>query len=135
MKLTTTVKKLNETFKGKICTVLTVGISKINFNDIQFADFFTGFIESIDEDGVWTRHHLSGCKNFYPMAFVVGIMEEQVVEETDPEYKKIIEKVEKTPEQNKPFVQPYDVNNSPFVNPEMLAALAKKNQSTMTRKN
>ena len=130
-----TIKKLQEQFVGKICTVLTVGISKSNFNDIQFADFFTGFIESVDEDGVWTRHHLSGCKNFYPLIHVVGIMEEQVVEENDPEYKKIKEKVENTPTENKPFVQQYDVNNSPFVNPEMLAALAKKNTATMTRKN
>ena len=130
-----TIKKLHEQFVGKICTVLTTGVSKSNFSDIQFADFFTGFIESIDEDGVWTRHHLSGCKNFYPMAFLVGIMEEQVVQEDDPEYGKLVEKIEKTPQESKPFVQEYDPNKSPFVDPEMLAAIAKKGHSTMIRKN
>ena len=130
-----TVKRLQEQFIGKICTVLTTGVSKSNFSDIQFADFFTGFIESIDDDGVWTRHHVSGCKNFYPMAFVVGIMEEQVVQEGDPDYEKIVEKIDKTPAESKPFVQEYDPAKSPFVDPEMLAALGKKGQSTMIRKN
>ena len=121
-----TIKKLNEIFRGKICTVLTVGVNKNNFTDIQFSDFFTGFIEQIDDDGVWTKHHLTGCKNFYPMSQVVSILEEQVVQESDPQYEKLMEQVNKS--EVKPITQKYDPKNSPFVNPEMLAALAKQAQ-------
>lgn len=122
----TTIKKLQEYFTGKICTVLTTGVNKTMFSDIQFSEFFTGFVESIDEDGIWTRHHLTGCKNFYPIGYVVSIMEEQIVQESDPNYKKLMEQVEKTPPEARPMVQQFDPKQSQFVNPEMLAAIAKK---------
>jgi hypothetical protein len=132
----TTIKRLQDQFNGKICTVLTIGVNKSNFSDPQFSDFFTGFIETIEEDGIWTRHHLSGCKNFFPMQYIVGLLEEQVIEESNPEYQKVMEEVKKSPPENKPVVQPYDMKNSPYVNPEMLAAMSKQAQKgTMTRKN
>ena len=61
----TTVKKLQQKFQGKICTILTHPIAKRDFNDAQFADFFTGVVDEIDDDGIFTTHALTACKNFY----------------------------------------------------------------------
>jgi hypothetical protein len=126
-----TIKKMQEMFLGKICTVLTVTVSKTDFHDTQFADFFTGFMEWIDEDGIITRHHITGCKNFYPISSVVAIMEEQVIEESNPEYKNIISEIQKKP-QSKNSVVNFDTGPS-FVDPNMLAALAKQGQRTMVQ--
>ena len=65
-------------------------IAKSNFSDPQFADFFTGVVDSIDEDGIFTTHTLTGCKNFYQFKNVIGVIEEQVLDEENPDHKKII---------------------------------------------
>ena len=50
------VRKLQTQFTGKVCTILTKPIAKHDFNDTQFSDFFTGLIDFLDEDGIWTTH-------------------------------------------------------------------------------
>lgn len=89
----TTIKKLQQKFVGRICTILTNTVAKKDFSDQQFADFFTGVIDEIDDDGVFTTHVLTGCKNFYFFSQIIGIVEEQVLDENNPEHAKIIEKV------------------------------------------
>lgn len=118
----TTLKKMTELFIGKICTILTEPIAKSNFSDPQFADFFTGVVDSIDEDGIFTTHTLTGCKNFYHFKNVVGIIEEQVLNEQNPEHKKIINDMIKSKENkiNK------DTNDSKFINIDELSDLAKQ---------
>jgi hypothetical protein len=122
----TSIKKLQEQFVGKVCTVLTTGIAKSDFADHQFADFFTGIVESIDEDGVFTRHHVTGCKNFYTMQCVVGIVEEQVIDENNPEYQNIVEEIKKNPPKNPNGIIEIDPNKSPFIDPVTLASLQKQ---------
>jgi hypothetical protein len=124
----TSIKKMQETFVGKVCTVLTVGVGKNNFQDQQFADFFTGIVDSIDEDGIFTRHSLTGCKNFYAMNHIVGIMEEQVICEDNPEYQNIVNEVKNAPEQKKPMVLGVDPKASPYIDPVLLAQLSKQAQ-------
>ena len=124
----TTIKKLQEKFVGKVCTILTCGIAKNNFADQQFADFFTGIVDSIDEDGIFTRHHLTGCRNFYAMNHVVGILEEQVIGEDNPEFEKIVQEVQKAPDDKKPVVMGVDPNASPYIDPALLAQLSKQAQ-------
>lgn len=119
----TTIKKLTDLFVGKLCTILTDTVAKTNFNDTQFGDFFTGFVESIDEDGVIVRHHVTGCKNFYALQHVVGILEEQVITEDDPRYNKAVTELKQIKE--KRAAQPI-VPASPFVDPAMMAALSKQ---------
>ena len=129
----TTARKLQELFVGKICTILTVRSAKQNFQDQQFSDFFTGIIETLDEDGIFAKHHLTGCMTFYSWPHVISILEEQVIQEDDPQYESIMEEIKKSPEQ--PNVLP--VNQSPFVNPDTMASLsqqAKNIQNTMLRK-
>lgn len=124
----TIIKKLSDQFVNKVCTILTTGIGKNNFNDHQFADFFTGIVESIDEDGIFTRHHLTGCKNFYSMEFVVGIIEEQVIEESNPEYENIVNQVKNKTYENKPVIMGVDPKASQFIDPATLASLSKQAQ-------
>jgi hypothetical protein len=89
----TTLKKLQAQFVGKICTILTNPLAKTNFSDTQFSDFFTGVIDSLDEDGIFATHPVTACKNFYNLANVVGIIEEQVLYEDNPEHAEIIKQV------------------------------------------
>jgi len=124
----TSLKRMQEMFVGRVCTVLTVGIGKNNFQDHQFADFFTGIVDSIDEDGIFTRHHLTGCRNFYAMNHVVGILEEQVIGEDNPEFEKIVQEVQKAPDDKKPVVMGVDPNASPYIDPALLAQLSKQAQ-------
>lgn len=92
----TNIKKLQNAFVGKICTILTKPIAKRDFNDTQFADFFTGLVDYIDEDGVWTTHSITGCKNFYNLLEIIGIIEEQVLHENNPEHAEIIRQSKET---------------------------------------
>jgi hypothetical protein len=126
--LSSSLENLRSTFVGKICTILTVGVNKGGFPDQQFAEFFTGIVEAIDQDGVFTKHHLTNCKNFYSMQYIVGIVEEQMITEDDPNYQQIIEEVKKAPQQAPaPAAQP----PMQFVDPSMLAALQKQAQQNM----
>lgn len=124
-----TVKKLQETFGGKVCTILTTTIAKTNFQDQQFSDFFTAIVETIDEDGIFAKHHMTGCKNFYTWNHVVGLLEEQVVTEDDPKYQQILQEVKKAPVENQRTILPVDpmaASNSPFIDPDLMANLAKQ---------
>ena len=120
-------KKLHEQFAGKVCTILTSGIAKNNFGDQQFADFFTGIVDSIEQDGIYTRHPLTGYKNFYVMSHVIGIIEEQFIAEDDPQYEKVIEEM-KNSSQKSSGIMEVDPNNSPFIDPIALASLQKQAQ-------
>ena len=116
-----TVKKLQDRFRGKICTVLTRSVAKSSFTDPQFSDFFTGVVDEIDDDGVFTTHTLTGCKNFFNMNDIVGIMEEQVVNEGSPEYQKIVTDIS---EQMKKVPKNEDTNNESFINIDELSEIA-----------
>jgi len=116
-----TILKLRENFCGKVCTVLTKTIAKTNFQDKQFADFFTGIIESIDEDGIFAKHANTECMNFFPMQHVVGILEEQVILETDPAYEQIINEIKNPPAQPELNLPK---NDSQFINPDFMEILA-----------
>lgn len=134
-----TVKKL-QVFVGKVCTVLTNSVCKQNFTDVQFPDFFVGLIESIDEDGIFSKHPLTGCLNFYSWIHVVAVFQEQVIEENDPRYEQIMKEIKSKPEK-KSGVMPVDISNNQeikFLDPESMAKLAeqaKEIQKTMVQKN
>jgi len=132
------LKKL-QVFVGKVCTVLTSTVCKQNFTDVQFPDFFVGVVESIDEDGIFSKHPLTGCLSFYSWSHVVAILQEQVIEETDPRYETIMEEIKNNPEKKSGIV-PVDVSNSDevrFLDPESMARIAeqaKEMQKTMVQK-
>lgn len=121
----TTVKKLQQKFQGKICTIMTHPIAKRDFNDAQFADFFTGVVDEIDDDGIFTTHALTACKNFYFFSQVIGIIEEQVLDQQNPEHIKIIEEVKDNMKNPK---KTSETNEDQFINIEDLAELTAKLQ-------
>lgn len=130
------LKRLQD-FVGTICTILTSSTCKNNFTDSQFPDFFLGIIESVDEDGVFSRHPITKCMNFYSWNHVVGIFQEQVIQEKDPQYKEIVQELKNKPPENGSFV-PVNMDESPFLNPEVMADLAKQAseiQKKMIQKN
>lgn len=128
-----TIKKLQESFNGKICTILTKTVAKTNFQDQQFADFFTGLVESIDEDGIFTRHHITNCLNFYPMEQIIGILEEQVILETDPSYKEIVQEIKQTQSAQTNDKQDLFKNDSKFINPDFMKVLAQNAKKSQER--
>lgn len=112
----TTIKKLQESFVGRICTILTHSTNKSNYNDQQFADFFTGTVDSIDEDGIFVTHIITKCKSYFSFQNVIGILEEQTINDTDPQY----QEVEPLIKNESPLK-----NESPFIDPDMLSSLIK----------
>jgi hypothetical protein len=122
----TTHKKLQQQFTGKVCTIVTLA-GKQGFSDIQFSDFFTGIVESVESDGVFMRHHLTKCVGFYPWQHVVGMVEEQQLDPDNPEHAKIIEELKnKLPEQPTSMVvaPPTPTGQPQFVDPVMMAQLS-----------
>lgn len=132
-----TVKKLQEAFVGKVCTILTSTVAKTDFQDQQFSDFFTAIVESLDEDGIFAKHHMTGCRNYYTWPHIIGVLEEQVIQQDDPKYEEIMQEIKKAPVERQQTIVPVDPNASPFVDPELMASLArqaKEAQGKMLRK-
>jgi hypothetical protein len=88
-----TIKKLNNLFLGKVVTLITLGTNKPNIIDSQFSDFYTGVLEELDEDGVILTHLFTGCKSFFATNSIVAFLQEQVLDENNPENKIEIEKI------------------------------------------
>ena len=84
-----TIKKLNNLFLGKVVTLITLGTNKPNIIDSQFSDFYTGVLEELDEDGVILTHLFTGCKSFFATNSIVAFLQEQVLDENNPENKNI----------------------------------------------
>lgn len=134
-----TLKKLEE-FEGKVCSILTSSVAKQNFTDVQFSDFFVGIIQEVSEDGIFAKHPMTGCLCFYSWPHVVGIFQEQVVEQGDPQYENILAEVKKAPPEQQVNIVPVNPMSgaSPYVDPDTLADLAKQAeglQRKMVRKN
>lgn len=79
-----------EYFIDKPITIITKSINR-NFNETQSIDYFTGICEKITQNGIFTIHPITGCKNFILFSSIVGVFEEQKVLE---------EKVEQENNQN-----------------------------------
>jgi hypothetical protein len=65
-------------FVGKACSIFTTPINR-TFTEKQLIDHFVCFVEAVDDKGVLGRHPVSGGKNFYGIAHIVAIIEEEVV--------------------------------------------------------
>jgi hypothetical protein len=76
-------------FVGKVCTIITPNINWA-FDKQQTADYFSGIVEKITPQGVWTIHVITKLKNFYPLHNIMAIIEEQYVSADDPNYEAIM---------------------------------------------
>ncbi len=82
------IHKQYEKFKGKICTILTAPTSFPFRDPKQHAEFFTGEVVEVDAYGIKIKNLNNGTFGFfaYPL---IGIVEEQTVSKSDPNYQKI----------------------------------------------
>lgn len=93
-----TIETLKKRFLSKPCSIF-VQNTNMSFNQVQAQDYFVGIVESIDEDGIFTKHPITNCWNFFPMDKILGICEEQMLNPGNPEDAKIIDKYKKQSEE------------------------------------
>lgn len=87
------IEKELEPFVNKVCTVLTQPVNKGFNQDWQHAQFFTGKVTQISPMGVWLANLHTGMKSFFAFP-IVGICEEQYLEEGDPRLPAVKEEME-----------------------------------------
>lgn len=117
-----TVSKL-QYFVGKVCTIFISGQLQRQFSERQFTEYFVGYIDWLSEDGIMTTHPLTNCQNFYSLANVVAISEEQQLDPDNPEEAAIIEEIRQR--QLNPIVQETSPE-SPYVDNDLMAQLAEQ---------
>lgn len=64
-------------FINKPCTILTSPINR-NFTEKQLLDYFTGFVESVDSEGILLRQLSGNQKTYIFLNNVISIAEEMV---------------------------------------------------------
>lgn len=109
-------------FLGKPCTILTQKINRDfvqrgETDEMKFSDFFSGFVDHIDEDQIWMTHPVTECKSVFFTQYVVGIVEEQMKYENDPKIQEALKNFKdgKLPKKEQPkntsFVSVNDISN------------------------
>lgn len=91
MKHTTNVYK---PFLGKVCTILTQTTSLPIRDSKQHAEYFTGEVVDVTEEGITIKHLNIGTYAFYTFP-IIGIVEEQAISKNDPNYDKLVEEINK----------------------------------------
>lgn len=104
-------------FIGKCCTILTDYIPT-QYNLSQFTQYFVGFVDLVDEKGIWISHPMTKCKSYFALQHIVGIIEEQTLDPKIPEQAKLINEIKKKPEVLKE-------SNSNYIDIEQLQKLVK----------
>lgn len=126
------MKEYFQYFVGKICTISTVQIN-FRFKEEQMMDYFMGFVERVDEHGIWLIHTITKCRSYILLPHLVSITEEQVLYEDNPEHAKIIQEYRK----EKPLTAAKRVvseqpKETAFINPAALAEIAKQAKQAFT---
>lgn len=127
-----TIKYL-EYFVGKVCTIFVTEMPK-HFTAQQFNDYFVGYVESANDDGVMSVHPITGCKNFFPYAHITGISEEQVLDPSQPEQAQLIEELKKSGTVPSMEVKEFTPNGSKFADIDVMAELARQAKELEKRK-
>jgi hypothetical protein len=114
------MKQYLEYFKGKPCTIITVQVN-FRFKEEQMMDYFMGFVENVDDVGIWIIHPTTKCRTFIIHSYIVSITEEQMLLEENPEHAKIIADYRK----EKPITSARTAVPG-LINPGALAEMARK---------
>lgn len=82
-------------FVGKLCSVFTTPTNR-DFkleNPKTFPEpiyqYFIGVVEAIDTEGIFLTQASTGCKSYFNLNNIIGICEEQVISEADPEFEEV----------------------------------------------
>ena len=107
---------------GKIVTITTLQVN-FRFKEEQMMDYFMGKLISADKDCLVIENLVTKCISCIAMQYVVSINEEQVVYDSQPEFKEIIDEYRK----EKPISAAKTIiNPNALVDPLAMANLAKK---------
>ena len=82
-------------FVGKVCTVATVQTNLLIKNEKEFVLYYNGIVEQVDEHGIWLKSLINSKMSFFSNNYIVGVFEEETLEETDPSFKEIKDKISK----------------------------------------
>lgn len=80
---------LYDNFIGKFCTILTQAVAVPIKDPITHANYFTGIIKSIDQQGILLEHTHTKAVSYFFLNQIIGIVEEQYITPDNPEYQKI----------------------------------------------
>lgn len=80
-------------FVGKACTILTHPVGMPMKDALTGAQYFSGQLTEVSENGLWVKHLDTGKLGFFTFP-IIGIVEEQSFSKTDPQYNKIKEQIE-----------------------------------------
>lgn len=121
------IHKQYEKFKGKICTILTAPTSFPFRDPKQHAEFFTGEVVEVDSYGIKIKNLNNNTFGFfsYPL---IGVVEEQTISKSDPNYQKIKDELEKK-EPKKAVQHPTSFKaggSTTFMSVEEMTNIAKK---------
>jgi hypothetical protein len=114
-------------FVGKVCTVFTHPINRDFKTESpqsypqQLYVYFVGYVESVSETGIMLTQALTGLKTFLFLNHVIGISEEEVLDENDPKHAEEIENFKK-----QQVVKEQKKSQSPYVDPDSLNDLVQK---------
>lgn len=109
-------------------------------------DYFVGIVDKIDEDGLLLTSPHTKCKSYIFLKHIVSISEEQVLYESNPDDKKIIDEYRKqkpitAAKTVMPSADPKPIVATPpppappkFVDAQGLAKLAKKAKEVYGKK-
>jgi hypothetical protein len=102
-------------FINKPCTIFTVPINR-NFTEKQLLDYFTGFVESFDENGIFIKQLTGNQKTYIFLNNVISIAEEAMSYNDPPE-------IAQPPIKN---IQKQSQKDKYIINPDALADMAKQ---------
>jgi hypothetical protein len=91
-------------FIGKVCTILTTSVALPIKDALSGALYFSGLVAKVDDNGIWIQQLETNTMSYFTFP-IVGIVQEQAVAKSDPNYEKIKEEIEK----QKPVAPPKPV--------------------------
>jgi len=116
-------------FIGKVCSVFTVSSNRNSLSEEHAREYFVARITSVDTDGIWGTHPSSHMASFFPLSYVVSIVEEMELDPKNPKHLALIEKMENQKTVNEPQV----ASNKQFVDVKNLEILAKQTKQNYER--
>ena len=85
--------KQYERFLGKVCTILTGPVSFPFRDGKQHAEYFTGLVTEVSNNGILIKHLNTNTHALYTFP-IVGIVEEQSIDKSHPDYERIKSELE-----------------------------------------
>ena len=90
---TKTLQSLQNSFIGKVCSIFTPATNRM-FSEEYSREHYVIRVTDISTDGIWGSHPGNGKISFFPMSYVISIIEEIELHPDNPEHQKLIQEYE-----------------------------------------